>query len=71
MFPSLQIASPSLVAQVINEAKRILSEVGMEIRGHALHKLLLERGLLEDPKTKRLLFPIDVIDRASPRHPAA
>ena len=71
MFPSLQIASPSLVAQVINEAKRILSEVGMEIRGHALHKLLLERGLLEDPKTKRLLFPIDVIDRALASAPAS
>ena len=71
MFPSLQIASPSLVAQVINEAKRILSEVGMEIRGHALHKLLLERGLREDPKTKRLLFPIDVIDRALASAPAS
>ena len=48
---------PSLVAQVINEAKRILSEVGMEIRGHT-PQITTRTVCSEDPKTKRLLFPI-------------
>ena len=33
--PHLQILEPELIEQIIDEAKRVLAEVGMEIRGPA------------------------------------
>src|SRR6188768_1022817 len=61
--PSLQILAPELVEQVIDEAKRVLAEVGMEIRGPELRRRLLEAGL---PTTAdgRVLFPRSVVEAA-------
>ena len=61
--PHLRILAPELIGQVIDEAKRVLAEVGMEIRGPELRRRLLEAGL---PTTDagRVLFPRSVVEAA-------
>ena len=63
MRPRLQVLEPPLVEAIVDEAKRLLAEVGMEVRGRALRERLLDHGL---PTTGagRVLFPPDVVDRA-------
>jgi trimethylamine--corrinoid protein Co-methyltransferase len=61
--PRLQILAPELIEQIIDEAKRVLAEVGMEIRGPEMRSRLIDAGL---PTTDsgRVLFPRDVVERA-------
>ncbi|MBW7958088.1 MAG: trimethylamine methyltransferase family protein [Candidatus Promineofilum sp.] len=63
MRPRIQILDDSLTQQIIAEAKRILAEVGMEIRGPALKQRLLDAGLPQTPDG-RILFPPDIVERA-------
>ena len=63
MRPRLQVLEPPLVETIVDEAKRLLAEVGMEIRGPALRSRLLDHGLATTP-AGRVLFPPDVVDRA-------
>ena len=63
MRPSLNTLSDDLVLRVLDEAKRILSEVGMEIRGSALRQRLLDHGLKSDGGG-RISFPPDEVDKA-------
>jgi len=61
--PHLRILAPELVEQVIDEAKRVLAEIGMEIRGPELRRRLIEAGLpMTD--TGRVLFPRSVVEAA-------
>src|SRR6185369_13865502 len=60
----LEILEPPLIASIVGEAKRLLAEVGMEIRGPELRRRLLEHGLPTDPTGGRILFPADVVERA-------
>ena len=64
MKPSLNILTDSLIAQILDEAKRILSEIGIEVRGPALRQRLLEAGLKPDEANGRLLFPPDIVNQA-------
>ena len=67
MRPSIRVISDELIVQVVDEAKRILSEIGVEVRGLKLRQRLLELGLKEQDTTgdgERMLFPPDVVDRA-------
>ena len=41
MRPSLNIVSDQLIGQILDEARRILSEIGIEVRGAALRQRLL------------------------------
>jgi trimethylamine--corrinoid protein Co-methyltransferase len=52
-----------LIARIVDEAKRVLAEVGMEVRGHGMRERLLAAGL---PTTAdgRVLFPREVVERA-------
>jgi trimethylamine---corrinoid protein Co-methyltransferase len=61
--PSLQVIAPELVDRVIDEAKRVLATVGMEIRGPEMRRRLIEAGL---PTTDagRVLFPRSVVEAA-------
>lgn len=68
--PALSIASPALIDQIIAEAKRILAEVGMEIRGAKLRRHLLEYGLPSD-REGRILFPTAVVERALSQAPTS
>ena len=63
MRPTLSILSPELIASILAEAKRIMAETGMEIRGPRLRQRLLDHGLKADTGG-RVLFPPDVVDRA-------
>ena len=48
MRPSLNIVSEQLICQILDESKRILSEIGVEVRGKALRQRLLAYGLKLD-----------------------
>ena len=69
MRPTIQILEPSQIAAVLDEAKRIMAEIGMDIRGPKMRQRLIEAGLPTDPKG-RILFPRDVLDRAIQIHGA-
>jgi trimethylamine--corrinoid protein Co-methyltransferase len=64
MRPSLNILSDELIGQIVDEAKRVLAEVGMEIRGPEMRRRLLDHGLPLDAKGERVLFPLDVVEAA-------
>ena len=64
MRPSLNVISPELCAKVVAEAKRVMAECGMEIRGPALRQRLLDAGLKMAADGTRLLFPPEVVERA-------
>ncbi|NOX67873.1 MAG: hypothetical protein GXP15_01680 [Gammaproteobacteria bacterium] len=64
MRPSLNILSNDQTRNILNEAKRVLAEVGMEIRGAALRQRLQDHGLKTDKSGKRILFPADVVEKA-------
>jgi trimethylamine--corrinoid protein Co-methyltransferase len=63
MRPTLTVLDPDLIARILDEAKRILAEVGMEVRGQAMRQRLLDHGLPQDANG-RVLFPRDVVERA-------
>jgi len=64
MRPTLNIVSDELIGKVLDEAKRIMAETGMEIRGEGMRQRMLDHGLKTDDSGKRILFPADVIDAA-------
>ena len=64
MRPTLNVLSDDLIAKILDEAKRIMAETGMEIRGVNMRQRMLDHGLKTDETGKRILFPADVIDKA-------
>lgn len=71
MRPTLNIIQDNLIRQVLDEAKRILSEIGVEVRGQPLRERLLDAGLAQDTQSSRVLFTPDVVDKAIADAPAA
>ena len=63
MRPTINVISDDLIADILGEAKRIMAETGMEIRGANLRQRLLDHGLKTDKKG-RVLFTPDVVDAA-------
>ena len=63
MRPRIQLLDDALIDRILTEAKHILAEVGMEVRGPELRRRLLEAGL-PTSADGRVLFPPDVVDRA-------
>ncbi len=63
MRPSLNILSEEMIGRILAEAKRLLAERGMEIRGAPLKARLLDHGLKADA-SGRILFPPEVVDQA-------
>jgi trimethylamine--corrinoid protein Co-methyltransferase len=64
MRPTLNILTDELIRKVLDEAKRIMAETGMEIRGDNLRQRLLDHGLKIDKSGKRVLFPADIVNDA-------
>jgi trimethylamine--corrinoid protein Co-methyltransferase len=62
--PTLNVLEEGLIVRILDEARRILAEYGMEIRGAGLRQRLLDHGLRADPVSGRILFPPDVVDGA-------
>src|SRR5215212_4809049 len=71
MRPRLEILEPPLIRAIVDEAKRLLAEVGIEVRGSGLRQRLLAHGLRTDHAGSRILFPDEVVDRAIASAPAA
>ena len=67
MRPSLRIMDEELLGRIVDEAKRVLAEVGMEIRCGEMKRRLLEHRLPLDHSGTRVLFPRDVSRPRSPR----
>ncbi len=63
MQPRIQVLDNTLIEQIVTESRRVLVEVGMEVRGLELRQQLLAAGLPAG-KDGRILFPPDVIDQA-------
>jgi trimethylamine--corrinoid protein Co-methyltransferase len=64
MRPTLNVLSDEQIDRILSEAKRIMAETGMEIRGPEMKKRLLDHGLKTDASGERILFPPDVVDKA-------
>ena len=64
MRPNLQVLSDEKITQILTEAKRLMAEVGMEIRGKSLKDRLLDHGLKLNKENNRILFPEDVVEQA-------
>jgi trimethylamine--corrinoid protein Co-methyltransferase len=63
MRPSLRVLSDDLIGQILDEAKRVLAETGMEIRGPEMRRRLIAAGLPTNA-AGRVLFPRDVVEAA-------
>jgi trimethylamine--corrinoid protein Co-methyltransferase len=63
MRPTVHILDEDLIRDILTDAKRILAEIGFEIRGPGMQERLLAHGF---PQTSdgRILFPTDLVDRA-------
>ena len=64
MRPTLRLLSDELIDQIIDEAKRVLAETGMEIRSAGMRERLLAAGLPSNATGDRIRFPRDVVERA-------
>jgi len=64
MRPTLNVLTDELITKVLDEAKRIMAETGMEIRGDGMRQRLLDHGLKTDNTGKRILFSGDAVDAA-------
>ena len=71
MRPRLRVISDELIQRVLDEAMRILSETGMEIRGATMRERLLDAGLKTDASGKRILFSPDRVKQAIEDSPAS
>jgi trimethylamine--corrinoid protein Co-methyltransferase len=63
MRPTIQILEPRQIESILAEAKRLMAEVGMEIRGAKMRQRLVDAGMPTDANG-RVLFPTEVVDRA-------
>ncbi|HUF38726.1 MAG TPA: trimethylamine methyltransferase family protein [Anaerolineales bacterium] len=70
MRPRIQLLDEALIRAILTDAKRLLSEIGFEIRGPAMRERLLAHGLPQSPDG-RILFPPEIVDRAIATAPAA
>lgn len=71
MRPSLKIIEDDLIAGIIDEAKRILAEIGVEVMGPDMRQRLLDYGLRPGQDSDRLLFPPAEVERAIASAPRA
>ena len=70
MRPTLKVLDDDLIARILDEAKRVLAEVGMEVRGAEMRRRLIEAGLPTDADG-RVLFPREIVERAIADAPKA
>lgn len=67
MRPQLRVVPDHLIGPILDEAKAILGEIGIEVRGTRLRERLLDHGLKlarTADDAQRVLFPPHVVDRA-------
>lgn len=67
MRPQLRVVPDHLIGPILDEARRILAEIGVEVRGTRLRERLLDQGLKlarTADDAERVLFPPEVVTRA-------
>ena len=64
MRPTLNILTPEMIAAILVEAKKILAEIGLEIRGAGMRQRLLDHGLKPSQDGQRILFSAEIVERA-------
>jgi len=64
MRPTIHSLDDELIHRILEDAKRIMAEVGVQVRGSELNRRLLDHGLKTDSSGERILFPPDVVDQA-------
>ncbi len=64
MRPSLNILTQPQVIEIFHQAKCILAEIGIDVRGAKLKQRLIKQGIKVDLESGRLLFPPCVVDKA-------
>ncbi len=70
MRPTIKVLDDDLIARILDESKRVLAEVGMEIRGPGMRQRLIDHGLPVSADG-RVLFPREVVERAIADAPKA
>src|SRR5512141_366460 len=71
MRPTIRVLSDELIDQIIDEAKRVLAETGMEVRGPEMRRRLVAAGLPTNASGERVLFPRDVVEQAIASAPSS
>ena len=71
MRPTITVLDDDLLTRIVSEAKRVLAEVGLEIRGQSLRERLLDAGLRLDATGERVLFPHEVDEQALEQAPSS
>lgn len=64
MRPTIHVLPDELIPQILQEAKRILAEIGLDVRGPGLRQRLLDAGLRAEGADGRILFPSPIVDQA-------
>ena len=64
MRPTIRILEEAHFELVLEEALRILSEVGLRIAGEPMRQRLFDAGFAADEATGRILFPADAVRAA-------
>jgi trimethylamine--corrinoid protein Co-methyltransferase len=64
MRPAIRILDDAQFDLVLDEALRILAEVGVRIAGEAMRERLFDAGYTTDAETGRVLFPADKVRAA-------
>lgn len=71
MRPTLNILSEELIGRILDEARRILAETGVDIRGETMRARLLDAGLRADKSSDRILFPAEIVEQAIETAPSS
>ncbi len=71
MRPKVKFLSESLIAQILAEAKVILSELGVTVQNETVRKLLAEHGAIVDQNLSLVKLPEALIDKALKSVPSA
>jgi len=69
--PTLNILSEELIGRILDEARRILAETGVDIRGETMRARLLDAGLRADKSSDRILFPAEIVEQAIETAPSS
>jgi trimethylamine--corrinoid protein Co-methyltransferase len=64
MRPHVRVLDDVLRDRILEEALRLLGEIGIDVQGERLRRRLLDAGLPLDASGRRVLFTRDVVDRA-------
>jgi trimethylamine--corrinoid protein Co-methyltransferase len=69
--PTLRVLDDDLIGRVLDEAKRVLAETGVEVRGATMRERLLDAGFPTAPDGVRIRFPREAVEGALASAPSS